>query len=185
MHWGQQLTPKMTVATTDEDEYRYVDQIERTRRYLSKATDQELLSSFASTLADLRTRYGTWRLPWGEINRFQRISGAIENVFSDEKPSIALGFASSAWGSLPSYATRTFPGTKKRYVTGGNSFICAVEFGKKITAKSLLAGGESGNPSSSHFFDQGEMYSKGIFKDVLFYKEDVVKNAEKTYHPGE
>jgi len=29
------------------------------------------------------------------------------------------------------------------------------------------------------------MYSKGQFKDVLFYKEDVMKHAEKTYHPGE
>jgi acyl-homoserine lactone acylase PvdQ len=60
-----------------------------------------------------------------------------------------------------------------------------VEFGKKITAKSLLAGGESGNPASPHFDDQAEMYTKGIFKDVLFYKDDVLKHAEKTYHPGE
>jgi acyl-homoserine lactone acylase PvdQ len=81
--------------------------------------------------------------------------------------------------------SRYFPGTKKRYGYAGNSFICVVEFGDRIRAKSLLAGGESGNPSSAHFFDQGEMYTRGIFKDVLFYKEDVLKNAEKTYHPGE
>jgi hypothetical protein len=29
------------------------------------------------------------------------------------------------------------------------------------------------------------MYTKGKFKEVLFYREDVVKHAEKTYHPGE
>ena len=56
---------------------------------------------------------------------------------------------------------------------------------KKIKAKSLLAGGESGDPSSTHFTDQVEMYTKGQFKDVLFYKEDVLKHAERTYHPGE
>ncbi|MEO6868999.1 MAG: penicillin acylase family protein, partial [Ginsengibacter sp.] len=67
----------------------------------------------------------------------------------------------------------------------GNSFICAVEFGPRIKALSLLAGGESGHPSSKHFFDQGTMYAKGKFKEVLFYKEDVLKHAEKTYHPGE
>ncbi|MEP7253506.1 MAG: penicillin acylase family protein, partial [Ginsengibacter sp.] len=89
------------------------------------------------------------------------------------------------WGMLPSYASAYFPGTKKRYGVGGNSFICAVEFGKRIQAKSLLAGGESGHPDSKHFTDQAGMYSKGKFKDVLFYKEDVVKNAERTYHPGE
>jgi acyl-homoserine-lactone acylase len=184
VHWGQLLIPKMTVSG-DEDEYQYVDQVERTKRYLTRATDQELLNTFASAVGELKTKYGTWRLAWGEINRFQRISGAIESVFSDDKPSLPVGFASSAWGSLPSYATRSFPGTKKRYCTGGNSFICAVEFGKKITAKSLLAGGESGDPSSPHFNDQAEMFSKGIFKDVLFYKEDVMKHAERSYHPGE
>jgi acyl-homoserine lactone acylase PvdQ len=77
------------------------------------------------------------------------------------------------------------PGTKKRYGTNGNSFICAVEFGPRIKAKSLLAGGVNSLPSSPHFNDQGEMYTKGKFKDVLFYKEDVLKNAERTYLPGQ
>jgi acyl-homoserine lactone acylase PvdQ len=86
---------------------------------------------------------------------------------------------------LPSYTSRYFNGSKKRYGVNGNSFICAVEFGKKIKAKSLLAGGESGDVNSKHFFDQGEMYSKGQFKEVLFYKDDVIKHAERTYHPGQ
>ena len=86
---------------------------------------------------------------------------------------------------LPSFVSRTFAGTKKRYGYNGNSFICAVEFGKKIKARSLLMGGESGNEKSTHFFDQGLMYSQGQFKDVLFYKEDVMKHVEKMYHPGE
>jgi acyl-homoserine-lactone acylase len=86
---------------------------------------------------------------------------------------------------LPSYTGRYFDGTKKRYGVNGNSFICAVEFGDKIKAKSLLAGGQSGDPTSKHFTDQMEMYTKGQFKDVLFYKEDVLKHVERTYHPGE
>jgi acyl-homoserine-lactone acylase len=81
--------------------------------------------------------------------------------------------------------SRPYPGTKLRYGYNGNSFICAVEFGKKIKAKSLLAGGNSGDINSTHFNDQAVMYTKGQFKEVLFYKEDVVKHAEKTYHPGE
>jgi acyl-homoserine-lactone acylase len=48
-----------------------------------------------------------------------------------------------------------------------------------------LAGGNSGDPKSKHFYDQAEMYQKGLFKDVMFYKEDVQNNAKKTYHPGE
>ena len=86
---------------------------------------------------------------------------------------------------IPSFASSSFRGTKKRYGYHGNSFICAVEFGKKIKAKSLLTGGESGDPLSKHFGDQALMYTKGQFKDVLFYKEDVLKHVEREYHPGE
>ena len=115
----------------------------------------------------------------------QRVSNDIIPSHDDAKGSLPNGRAASTWGALPSFMSRYFPGTKKRYGYGGNSFICVVEFGDRVKAKSLLAGGESGNPSSNHFFDQGEMYTKGKFKEVLFYKEDVLNNAEKTYHPGE
>jgi len=143
------------------------------------------LQPMLSTVTDLQNKYGNWQIQWGDINRFQRISDDIINHFDDNKSSLPIGFASSTWGMLPSYTSRSYPGTQKRYGVNGNSFICVVEFGKRIKAKSLLAGGESGNPSSPHFFDQATMYSKGEFKDVLFYKEDVVKHAERTYHPGE
>jgi acyl-homoserine lactone acylase PvdQ len=65
----------------------------------------------------------------------------------------------------------------------GNSFVCAVEFGTKIKAYSLLAGGQQGTPGSPHFFDQAQNYSEGKFKEVLFYKEDVLKHVERKYVP--
>jgi acyl-homoserine lactone acylase PvdQ len=84
---------------------------------------------------------------------------------------------------LPSYTSRPFAQSKKWYGVNGNSFVCAVEFGKKVKAKSLLAGGQSGILTSPHFFDQGEIYTKGLFKDVYFYKSDVVKHQKRSYHP--
>jgi acyl-homoserine lactone acylase PvdQ len=60
--------------------------------------------------------------------------------------------------------------------------VCAVEFGPKIKAKSLLAG-NSGDPLSKHFNDQSEMYQKDSLKTYYSIKE-VLKNAERTY-PGE
>ena len=59
-----------------------------------------------------------------------------------------------------------------------------MEFGPKIKAKSILAGGVSGDPNSPNFNDQAKMYTEGKFKDVLFYKDEVLKHAEKRYHPG-
>jgi acyl-homoserine lactone acylase PvdQ len=183
VEWGQKILPAISrIKVVDGEE---ADQVNKAKRFASTATVNELLQPLRTTITELENKFGRWQMPWGQINRFQRISGDLENKFDDNKASIPVGFVSSAWGMLPSYTSRTFPGTKKRYGVNGNSFICAVEFGKKIKAKSLLAGGESGDPSSPHFFDQGVIYSKGQFKDVSFYKEDVLKNLKRSYHPGE
>ncbi|MBC7511281.1 MAG: penicillin acylase family protein, partial [Ferruginibacter sp.] len=109
----------------------------------------------------------------------------MNQVYNDAGKSYPVPFASALWGMLPSYNSRYFEGTNKRYGVSGNSFICAVEFGKKVKAKSLLAGGNSGDPLSPHFTDQLLMYTQGKFKDVLFYKEDVLKHVERKYQPGE
>ncbi len=183
VNWGERLLPaifRTKVMDGEED-----DQVTKTKQFAATASPEELLKSLLSTIKHLRNKFGDWKIAWGTINRFQRISGDIDQQYNDDTQSIPVGFASSTWGMLPSYSSRVFPGTKKRYGVNGNSFICAVEFGKKIKAKSLLAGGESGNPDSKHFFDQGLMYSKGEFKEVLFYKEDVLKHVERRYHPGE
>jgi acyl-homoserine lactone acylase PvdQ len=183
IEWGQRLLPAIqrTIIPENDD----AGQVDKTKYFVEHASAEILLNPLTETIKDLKKRFGKWQIAWGEINRFQRISGDIDQQFNDSQPSFPVGFASSAWGMLPSYTSRYFQGTNKRYGVNGNSFICAVEFGAKIKAKSLLAGGENSMPASAHFTDQAEMYTKGRFKDVLFYKEDVLKNAEKTYHPGE
>lgn len=183
IEWGQKVMPAIFRTKVPENEE--AGQVEKARYFAMNAKPEELLQPLLVTINDQKNKFGRWQMEWGEINRFQRISADIESKFDDSRESIPVAFASSTWGMLPSYTSRNFPGTKKRYGVNGNSFICAVEFGKKIKARSLLAGGESGIENSKHFFDQGLMYSKGQFKDVLFYKEDVMKNVEKSYHPGE
>jgi len=183
VEWGQKILPAIFRTKIVEDEE--ADQVDKAKYFAANAKPEELIQPLLSAINDLKNKYGRWQIEWGQINRFQRISSDIDNKFDDAKASIPVGFVSSTWGMLPSYTSRTFPDTKKRYGVNGNSFICAVEFAKRVKAKSLLAGGESGNGNSKHFFDQGMMYSQGQFKDVLFYKEDVMKNVEKMYHPGE
>jgi acyl-homoserine lactone acylase PvdQ len=183
VNWGEKLLRAIyftKVPKGSED-----DQVTKTQQFAATASSHDLLQPLLRTIQDLQNKFGKWNIEWGKINRYQRISGDIQPVFNDDSASLPVGFASSTWGMIPSYASRTFPGTIKRYGVNGNSFICAVEFGKKIKAKSLLAGGESGHKNSKHFFDEGYRYSKGIFKEVLFYKEDVLKHVERKYHPGE
>lgn len=183
IEWGDRISPAIS-KTKITDQYD-MDRVEKTKQYLATAPANDLIQAFASAVKDLKTNFGTWQMPWGDVNRYQRLSNAIDLKYDDTQASLPVGFASATWGMLPCFASQTYPGTKKRYGYNGNSFICAVEFGKKIKAKTLLAGGESGSMSSKHFGDQAEMYSKGQFKDVLFYKEDVLKNTERTYHPGQ
>jgi acyl-homoserine lactone acylase PvdQ len=181
IEWAQKLNPAVQRVYIDQGE---TDQVSATRFFADNAGPDDLLLSFRWVVMDLTERFGTWKMPWGDINRYQRLTGNIKETYDDAKPSLPVGFASATWGCLPSFVSRPMPGTKKRYGTNGNSFICAVEFGPRIKAKSLLAGGVNSIPSSPHFGDQAEMYTKGKFKDVLFYKEDVLKNAERTYIPG-
>jgi acyl-homoserine-lactone acylase len=184
IEWAQLLRQSInrySVEANDDD----ADQVTKTERFAAKATVPHLLNPLITAVNTLKSKFGDWQIPWGQINRYQRLTGDVDGKYDDSKPSLPVGFASSAWGMLPSYTSTTYAGTNKRYGLNGNSFICAVEFGKTITAKSLLAGGESGHPDSKHFTDQGLMYTKGQFKTVLFYKQDVLQHAEKTYHPGE
>ena len=178
---AQRLSPQITKVYVEQGE---TDQVESTKRFAANATKEDLLLPLLKTVNELKSKFGTWQKPWGELNRFQRLTGDFQEKYDDSQASLPVGFASALWGSLPSFNSRYY-GTQKRYGLGGNSFICAVEFGKKIKAKSLLAGGESGNKSSKHFTDQALMYTQGKFKDVLFYKEDVLKNVERRYRVGE
>lgn len=182
IEWAQKLTASIQRIYIDEG---WDDQVTLVKKFAATASAQELLPPLAAVIKELKNKFGKWEVAWGEINRYQRISSDIQQKYRDDQPSYPVGFASASWGMLPSYNSRYYPGTSKRYGVSGNSFVCAVEFGKKIKAKSLLAGGNSGDPNSKHFTDQLEMYTKGQFKEVLFYKEDVLKNAERTYHPGE
>jgi acyl-homoserine lactone acylase PvdQ len=180
IRWGQKIMPKIPRAMQFGGETDVVQNIEK---YAESGSKQEMLQAVREVMADLQKDFGTWRVSWGELNRFQRVSNGDVFQMDDAKPSIPVPFASSAWGQLPSYTSRSIQGSKKWYGVNGNSFIAAVEFGPKIKAYSLLAGGQSGDPASPHFFDQGKNYSEGKFKEVYFYKSDVMKHVVTSYHP--
>jgi len=159
--------------------------IKMTNYMANESSQEERLAIFTKAIAQLEADFGSWQTPWGEYNRYQRINGAIVQQFNDSLPSLAIGMASGYWGALASFGTRHGENTKRIYGVGGNSFVAVVEFGDKVRAKSLLAGGQSGDPKSKHFSDQVEPYANAQFKTVAYYKEDVLKKAVRKYHPGE
>lgn len=158
--------------------------MERVTFWGSKSPSNEKLELFEATMDQLTSDFGNWKMPWGEVNRYQRLNGDVRQAFDDSKPSIPIGFASGRWGALAAYGARYTNGTKKIYGTRGNSFVAAVEFGEKVKAKTIIAGGQSGHSNSPHFGDQIQKYADMNWKNVPFYKEDVLKIAKETYHPG-
>jgi len=175
--WGEEMWRRTKSNADDENMtvYHYVR---------DKTTPEEKLQALATASDKLAADFGRWNTPWGEINRFQRLTGDIVQPFDDAAPSIPVGFTSSRWGSLASFGARAHKGTKRWYGTSGNSFVAAVEFGDKVRARAVTAGGESGDPGSPHFNDQAIRYSKGELRDVYFYRDQLQGHIKREYHPG-
>ncbi|CAN5305671.1 penicillin acylase family protein [soil metagenome] len=180
IYWAQHLRQNTYMRMPPS-----LDQLSAIEFINSNTSAVEKLTALSQAMAELKRDFGTWKQPWGEINRFQRLTGKVESTFDDTKQSIAVPFTSSFWGSLASFGARKYPNTKRIYGSVGNSFVAVVEFGKKVKAKSVVTGGSSSDPSSVHFNDQSGMYALGQFKDVLFYDEDIKNHVERTYHPGQ
>ena len=175
--WGEELLHRVArdAASVDMPSYDYVR---------TKTPPALLLQSLAAASDRLTADFGTWKTPWGEINRFQRLDDSIVPHFDDAKPSIPVEFTSAVWGSLASFGARPYPGTKKWYGNSGNSFVAVVEFGETVRAKAVTAGGESGDLASPHFDDEATRYSTGNLRDVHFYRSQLKGHTERIYHPG-
>ena len=175
--WGEELTrhagAEARRAGNSLDDY-----------ILNKVTPAERVQALAAASDKLAADFGDWKTPWGDINRFQRLTGDIVQPFNDAGPSIPVGFTSSRWGSLASFGARPYPGTKRWYGTSGNSFVAVVEFGDSVRAVAVTAGGGSGHPASKHFNDEAERYATGHLRPVYFYPSQLAGHTEKKYHPG-
>ena len=154
--------------------------------YIATRLDPAAKVAALSTAVDLLTQdFGTWRTPWGRINRFQRLDDALQPHFDDSKPSVAVPFTSAQWGSLASFGAKRWPGTKRYYGTSGNSFVAIVEFGSRVRARAVMAGGQSGDPTSPHFADQIDRYAGGTLRPVYFHTDELTGHVTKRYRPGD
>jgi acyl-homoserine lactone acylase PvdQ len=190
LRWGTESVPTSLAVFWGQDvQKRVADDAKKNGMYVSdyicsKAPAELLLQSLLDASDKLTADFGNWKTPWGDINRFQRLTGDIVQPFNDAGPSIPVAFTSAVWGSLASFGARAYPGTKKWYGTSGNSFVAVVEFGDKVRARAVTAGGESGNPASRHFNDEAQRYSTGNLREVYFYRAQLQGHTEREYHPG-
>ena len=157
----------------------------RTYDYIAeRATPRVRLQALVTAVDRLKKDFGSWGVPWGEINRYQRLDDSIHPHFSDARPSIPIPFTSSRWGSLASFGAHPWPGTVRYYGNDGNSFVAVVDFGPRVSARAIHVGGSSGNPRSAHFTDQAARYATGDLRTVYFWPNQLKHHTVRVYHPG-
>jgi acyl-homoserine-lactone acylase len=178
VYWGEALI-KALDPPASEDKNRYMDRIGH------DTTPSQKLQALDTAVAELTRDFGRWQVPWSEINRFQRISPSITPQFDDEGPSIPVPFAAAKYGSLASMEMRGPKTTRHIFGNYGNSFVAVVEFGKRVGARAVTAGGESGAPKSPHFTDQIQRYASGNLREVYFYPDQLRGHTERVYRPGD
>ena len=74
--WGEDLWTRVPAEArkADVSVYEFME---------AKATPQQRLDSLAAASDKLAADFGKWNTPWGDINRFQRLNGAIVQPFDD------------------------------------------------------------------------------------------------------
>ena len=178
VYWGDLLWPEAEALARAEG-------LSVWEALASRVSPRRKLEALAEASDRLQADFGTRRVPWGEVNRFQRRTGDIQQAFSDSAPSLAAPFPSARWGALASFGTRRPEGQKKFYGSSGNSFVAAVEFGPRVRARAVTAGGASSSPQSRHFTDQAPRYLSGDLRPVYFWPDEIKGHVERTYRPGQ
>jgi acyl-homoserine lactone acylase PvdQ len=102
IEWAQKLNASIRKVLINEGE---PDQVETTKKFAATANTNEMLLPLVEVLNELKNKWGKWQVPWGEINRYQRISSTIDQQYNDNEPSYPVAFASGLWGMLPAYSS--------------------------------------------------------------------------------
>lgn len=144
----------------------------------------EALKTAAAKVSGL---YGTWKHPWGEAHRLQRVADQpdVKHAGVGLNPlfeSLACPGAPGPLGIIFTvYSTPEIPFLRtQRFAVVGGSYMAVAEFGDKVQAHSTMPFGASGRRKSPHFFDQAKLYSTKKLKPAWFWKDEVRANSKVT-----
>ena len=115
--------------------------------------------------------------------------GRTDLVLGDIQKLVRGDEARPAWG-LPDVLTAAYSEPYKSgmlKVRSGDAYICFVRYPKNgglPIIESVNTFGASMHPDSPHYKDQMSLFQKQQTKHMTLDKEEILRTAEKVYHPG-
>ena len=150
--------------------YNYADQIRKLSSEDKPVSKEIILSAVSDTKSYLIEHFGKVKINLGEFQKLVR--------GDKELPIWGLPDVITAMSSRP-YKDG------KHKIFAGESYIGLVRFTKNGPLfESVISFGNSDNPTSDHYTDQMEMYSKFQTKKMTFDKEEIYSQAKSIYSPN-
>ena len=150
--------------------YNYADQIRKLSSKDKPVSKEIILSAVSDIKSYLIEHFGKVKINLGEFQKLVR--------GDKELPIWGLPDVITAMSSRP-YKDG------KHKVFAGESYIGLVRFTKNGPLfESVISFGNSDNPTSDHYTDQMEMYSKFQTKKMTFDKEEIYSQAKSIYNPN-
>src|ERR1041384_2798415 len=98
---------------------------------VSRDGNENEIAALIDVIQSLERDFGTWRVPWGELNRLQRPDESKGEEFQDAKPSLAVSGVNGNDGAVFTVYAAPISGQKRRYGVAGGTYISGVEFGPR------------------------------------------------------
>ena len=150
--------------------YNYADQIRKLTSEDKPVSKEIILSAVSDIKPYLIEHFGKVKITLGEFQKLVR--------GDKELPIWGLPDVITAMSSRP-YKDG------KHKVFAGESYIGLVKFTDEgPVMESIISFGNSDDPSSDHYTDQMEMYSKFQTKKMTFDKEEIYTKAKSIYNPN-
>jgi len=145
---------------------------------LSMEDQVKMLGLLADTIQELKQKYGAALFPWGHINLIGRGGKYFACPGADFGGGRNKRNQTETVMDVSSREDKDLPG---KYVAFNGSSSIMLSFLSKegVDSYSLINWGQSGDPNSPHYMDQGEkLYAQRKFKPTWFKKEDLLQHIE-------
>ena len=125
------------------------------------------MAALTAAAEECQRVYGSLDVPWGDVYRYVRGKKDLPGNGDDGKMGVFR---------TVQYLRKE---GNKYYVTNGESFVCAIEFGVPQRAQCLLGYGNASQPGSAHIDDQLQFMVEKKLLPVLRERKDIEAHLER------